>query len=108
MIQAGVKTEEYREISRHYIPRMVAKNTSIYVRDRMAEELKKVGSPEYKAFNEGITAKHYDVVVFHKGYSNITHVRECKGITVGVGKREWGASPEACFVIKVGKKYEEE
>ena len=43
-------------------------------------------------------------VVFHRGYTNITHERECIGICINFGKKEWGANPdEKCTIIALGK-----
>lgn len=44
-----------------------------------------------------------DSVVFHRGYTNITHARECLRITEGFGRPEWGAPEGQVIILELGK-----
>lgn len=74
MILSGEKTEEYRGFVHFWIVR-------IWMR------------------RDIITS-----VVFHRGYTDITHERECVGISKGIGKKEWGAPEWDVIILKLGKK----
>lgn len=74
LIKSGEKTEEYRSINEYWKPRIWDRKDKI------------------------------KSVVFHRGYTNITHERELLSVTVDCGKEEWGATPGAVYyVLKVGK-----
>ena len=78
MIESGVKTEEYREMKKHWVSRL---------------------------WLIGGGVKHFDVVRFSYGYTKCTMTFECKGITIGRGKPEWGAPIDRyVFIIKLGKR----
>lgn len=49
------------------------------------------------------TDKHYDYVTFHRGYTNTCATFRITGISLGIGKSCWGAPPEECFIISLGK-----
>lgn len=72
MIVSGQKNEEYRDMTKYWIDR-IWKHRAI------------------------ITS-----VVFHKGYTNITHERECIHIGTGIGRKEWGAPEGEVIIIKLG------
>lgn len=84
MIVSGEKKEEYREIKKFYIKRLIKP------------------AP-------GVDYVHYDAVRFHRGQGGKTKMLvECNGIHIGNGKPEWGAVPgETYFVIELGKIIEE-
>ncbi len=44
-----------------------------------------------------------DSVVFHRGYTNVTHERECLRIREGFGKPEWGAPEGEVIILELGK-----
>lgn len=44
-----------------------------------------------------------DSVVFHLGYTSITHERECLSVTEGFGNPEWGAPNGEVIILKLGK-----
>lgn len=44
-----------------------------------------------------------DSVVFHRGYTGITHERECLKIREGFGKPEWGAPEGEVIILELGK-----
>lgn len=74
MILSGEKTEEYRSFVHFWIVRIW--------------KLRAI-----------ITS-----VVFYRGYTDITHERECIGISKGIGKKEWGAPENEVIILKLGKK----
>lgn len=88
MIASGEKKEEYRELKDYWCNRFCTKEWYKY---------------EFEFLEKAID-KYYDVVVFRNGYSNNAPViaLECKGITIGKGKNEWGAPSTEVFIIKLG------
>lgn len=48
--------------------------------------------------------KKFEAVKFYYGYTKRTMTFECKGITIGKGKAEWGAPDNDVFIIKLGKR----
>jgi hypothetical protein len=86
MIEAGIKTEEYREIKPYWI-------------ERLCNEF---GFISYL----GTGFKKFDFIQFTNGYNPKSPkiIVECKGIEIGCGKTEWGAiENENYFIIKLGK-----
>lgn len=83
MIASGEKKEEYRELKAYWWTRLVQYGTF----------------EEY----EVVQFKKFDAVSFKNGYSKNAPVIliECKGITIGYGKHEWGATSKS-FIIKLG------
>jgi hypothetical protein len=85
MIASGEKKEEYREAKEYWHKRL-------WLRD-----------PHF-----GLNGGYYiafDIVRFKNGYAKDAPTMdvECKGITFGGGKREWGAEMyQNYFVIKLG------
>lgn len=74
------KDEEYREIKPYWISRFHAWGN---------------------AFDE---CRDFNIVEFRNGYGKKSpSIRlKCEGITIGVGKSEWGANNES-YIIKLGK-----
>lgn len=91
---ADPKRDEYREFKDYWVSRLVNKkylhNVLYYVKTK--------GIPT-DFFN------HFDAVQFTNGYSatSPTFTIECKGIKIGVGKKEWGAPNELVFIINLGE-----
>lgn len=58
-----------------------------------------------KATEDDLPFKEFDVVEFQHGYSKTAKrmIVEFKGISLGLGKPEWGGSSEVVFIIKLGK-----
>lgn len=77
MIASGEKTEEYRSFVHYWIIRIWKHRDSI------------------------------KSVIFHRGYSDITHERECVNISKGIGRKEWGAPGIEVIIIKLGKVLEQ-
>ena len=46
----------------------------------------------------------YDAVCFSYGYTKRRMLWECKGITIGRGRPEWGAPDKDVFIIQLGKR----
>lgn len=93
MIESGIKTEEYREIKPFWCKRL------IHDYDESMEEFGAIIFDD-KNF------KQYDVVKFSYGYTKRTMTFEIESISVGYGKREWGAPDNIVFIIKLGKRIE--
>lgn len=84
MIEAGIKTEEYREISDHWIARLI--------------------ETKMQVIGDGF--KKYDIVKFRNGYQPNSPSLKVEHVSthIGYGKPEWGAVPgQKYFVIKLGK-----
>jgi hypothetical protein len=87
MIASGEKKEEYREIKDYWVRRFCGKEW-------------------YKHEDLHISLQP-DKIIFKLGYAKsapVMHV-ECKGISVGPGKYEWGGGGNQ-FVLKLGKIYQ--
>ena len=82
MIASGEKKEEYRELKSYWWSRL----------------------SEADIHSSGRLDRQFDIVRFKNGYSKTapTIDVEFKGLEIGVGKTEWGATNE-CFIIKLGK-----
>lgn len=87
MIASGEKKEEYRELKDYWCNRFCTKEWYKY---------------EYEFLEKAID-KYYDIVIFRNGYAKDapTVTVECKGISIGHGKYEWGATGES-FIITLG------
>lgn len=96
MILSGEKTEEYREIKRHWIVQLLSNRE--YLTDK--NDIDGIGGIG------GVRFKHPDTITFRNGYSKNapTMTVECKGIKIGEGNPNWGAEPNTeYFVISLGK-----
>ena len=91
MIESGVKTEEYREIKPYWSKRLTGVEHPLFS--------VRYG---YRSANQN----GYTHIKFSYGYTKRTMTFELKGITIGKGKKEWGASDEDVFIIKLGKRTE--
>lgn len=91
MIEAGIKKEEYRDMSPYWFSRLSI-CTSLICSER-------------NCFNcQRLKFKDYDAVCFSYGYTRRRMTFECKGITIGQGRPEWGAPDHETFIIKLGKR----
>ena len=91
MIGAGIKKEEYRDVSEHWDSRVLEepdKDVPMIVRNAMR------------------SYKKIDIVRLVNGYQRFAPVidMECRGIRMGTGKPEWGAPQHLVYIITVGKK----
>lgn len=80
LIKAGIKKEEYREITNYWERRLCF--FPYYTRN----------------------PRNFITVCFHKGYTKENILLACEGIEIGTGRPEWGAKPgKKYFKIKLGK-----
>lgn len=93
MIESGVKTEEYRENKPYWVRRL----TTMRCRYILFS---------HRGGYSHIEFKQFDRIKFSYGYTKRTMTFECKEITFGEGKKEWGAPNEEVFIIKLGNRIE--
>lgn len=85
MIRSGEKLEEYRDITPYWNARLIRHSDT----------------------PPGNTFRRFALVTFGLGYRPDTpdgrtrHTCHCYGITIGKGRREWGASGKRQFIIKL-------
>lgn len=109
MIERGEKLEEYREIKPYYITRFFEdrfgrETIAGALLDELILDLRDRGDVERAACDFGLRQKDYDAVCFSYGYTKRRMLWECKGITIGRGRPEWGAPDYNTFIIKLGKR----
>jgi hypothetical protein len=94
MIEAGIKTEEYREIKKFWVTRLA--DTFIHQHDE--DDKRYIFKPVEFTHVHFARGGHFG--------KNIPQMRlELKGIEIREGKPEWGAEPHKhYFIIKLGKK----
>lgn len=93
MIASGEKMEEYREIKRYWMSRLLTPRKEI--------------DPDTFGWAIGFYAGTFSHVQFRNGYSknSPTMLFKATGIRVDYGKPKWGAEPgKKYFVIKLGDK----
>ncbi len=108
MIERGEKLEEYRKVSAYWIQRIMEwyyqvsglEYTSVSITKKEAEEL----AENVLCLPKGLLVRHFDAVCFSYGYTKRRMMFECKGITIGRGRPEWGAPDYETFIIKLGKR----
>ena len=93
MILHGQKREEYREVKDYWMKRLAGVNGC-----GTSYNFTILHNRENKCLD-------YDYVSFRNGYSKDApqFTVECKGITIGQGKKEWGAPDYKVFIIKLGR-----
>ena len=92
MIESGVKNEEYREIKPYWSKRFTGMFKPLF---------------SFRCNYRQSNVKGYTHVKFSFGYTKRTMTYEIESITIGKGKREWGAPTEDVFIIKLGKRLPE-
>lgn len=109
MLKAGIKKEEYREINQYWITRLF-KWTSVSYDHRPINILTSAGEA-MGMIEDGIdtcttihTPRKFDAVCYYHKYSKNQMMFECKGITIGRGRKEWGAPDHETFIIKLGER----
>lgn len=82
MIASGEKKEEYREDKDYWRRRLLIRGESV---------------DDMRLFHE---------VEFRNGYrKDAPKMRfKCEDIRPGIGRPEWGATPDYCFIIKLGER----
>lgn len=99
MIASGEKREEYRDFNEYWTKRLLVLTV---------QGQKKVHYFGHLDEDEIVEYKDFDVIRFHKGYTNITMSFENVGIEINYGREEWGAEPgKLYFVIKLGNRLKE-
>jgi len=95
MILSGEKKEEYREQKIFWYSRLC----------KMVVPLNcEIGNHEVCTHAPEDKFIHFDFIEFRNGYSKDapTMTVECKGVTTGTGRPEWGAPSHPVFIIKLG------
>lgn len=99
MIERGEKREEYREIRSYWLNRLRDKARTCVdkkiCRCKCTRECWEIDRCGFEPF---------DAVCFSYGYTKRRMLWECKGITFGQGRPEWGAPDYETFIIKFGKR----
>ena len=115
MTKAGIKTEDYREVTQYWCKRLLHHKES---RLTLEEIVRYVTHYKYYGYVEvqsiftyhDLAFKHFDTTTLTLGYpSNSDKKRiiefENLGISIRYGKEEWGAEKDKLyFVIKHGKR----
>lgn len=97
MISSGKKKEEYREIKKYWIDRLLT-DTDF----KLLEYVINDGEGDYLGYLE----KKFDFIIFSNGYSKTRKqfVIELKSIKIKEGNQDWGAKPNIkYFVLELGK-----
>jgi len=106
MIEHGEKTEEYREITDYWVRRLLFVGRHFDDDYQSWEDciamLRSVRDRHHALKSMRAMAKRFDAVCFSYGYTKRRMTFECKGITIGRGRPEWGAPDHDCFIIKLG------
>jgi len=96
MTKAGIKTEDYREINRFMISRLLSNIE--YLCDY--NDIISVGGAQFKQFDVNIMTLGYPKSTDSERILKLEH----KGIEIRTGNPEWGAEPgKLYFVIKHGE-----
>ena len=105
MIASGEKREEYRELKKFYFKRLNCE-WKLHLEDGCYKGCTDfIWNKERCARCKCFQAFPYDAVRFHRGQGGkVSMLVECKGIRIGVGKKEWGAPKEPVFIIELGEK----
>lgn len=109
MIESGVKTEEYRELKPYWCNRILyfttlgIKEYWENVLSRCIESVKKHPFLTlHKALIHEYGTRGYTHVRFRYGYTKRTMLFKIDNISIGIGKKEWGAPDDEVFIIKLG------
>ncbi len=98
MIECSEKLEEYRKQKPYWRIRLI----DCYTMSRWCN-IKGYNGQLCSGCSVGPRFKHFDAVCFSYGYTKRRMMFECKGITIGRGRQEWGAPDYETFIIKLGK-----
>ena len=101
LVLSGEKKEEYREVKKHWIQRLISLTFSKMNSDNELELILK--NKEYYSINR---MNAFKIVEFTNGYGKESPkiIIECLGIEIGKGRKEWGSEPDTdYFIIKLGK-----
>lgn len=107
MVLSGEKTEEYREIKKHWNRMFYKCLTNAPTHYGQCQTI--VGSKvinDCRCYKCDVSEhKHFDAIRFSNGYSKDRRqmLVECKGIEIGMGYSPWGATDELTFILKLGE-----
>ena len=115
MIDAGIKTEEYREIKPFWANRLLYYTTlgEKEYWESVLEKAKELVNTHPNCYNlhdlliKNMGTRGYDTVTFYLGYANDRKAMTfaIKELVVDQGKPEWGAEDNTeYFVIRLGKR----
>lgn len=96
MIESGEKKEEYREIKPYWQKRLLDCYQKKDCTNISCQDCSEI--PWLQWF------KTYNAVQFSRGYTNKNITFELKEITIGRGRKEWGAPDYETFILKLGEK----
>lgn len=99
MIERGEKPEEYREESPYWRRRLIECYGAFSWCNVRGFDGRLCGG-----CSVGPIFKHFDAVCFSYGYTRRRMMFECRRITMGQGRPEWGAPNHETFIIKLGKR----
>lgn len=97
MIEKGNKREEYREMTMYWIDRLLN-----CPRTPLTDDARCPDNCTCCCTTERTQFRKFDVVCFSYGYTHRRMIWECKGISIGQGRKEWGAPDHKTFIIKLG------
>lgn len=105
MIESGVKTEDYRGITGHWIVRLFRDENGRKITRLTANFLaSNLEILKWWIESRKLVFKPFDFVKFSYGYTKRTMTFEIEKITIGKGNPEWGSPTEDVFIIKLGKR----
>lgn len=106
MIERGEKLEEYRVKSPYWIARLFEWyypiDGAILTRKITMQEARKIADEGLAAYRRSLRFRNFDATRFSYGYTRRRMLWECRGITEGIGRSEWGAPDYETFIIKLG------
>ncbi len=111
MIDIGDKREEYREIKPYWVKRFIPCTHECSDGHWSEKYFKCVLSCKavhhyMNYYSKGLRIGPVAYVRFHRGYSKTTMLWSIADISIGKGKREWGAPNDPVIIIKLDKRYE--
>ena len=111
MVQSGEKKEEYRDITKYWISRLISFSNQDSKKTIRDIELGLILSTPIITKNifhtYGLSFRDYDQIHFKNGYARNGKPAPqfdtgIKGIRIGKGRHEWGASGANQFIIELG------
>lgn len=107
MTKAGIKTEDYRELTPYWVKRLVEPNDEGVTVEAVMYYLN--GGKQHAFYSNKFEFKKFDSNIMTLGYPKSTDTErilkfEHKGIEIRTGNPDWGAEPgKLYFVILHGK-----
>lgn len=99
MISAGIKREEYRDITPYWTKRISRFCSSC----RDGGYYAKCPIVNTTGNSNKSVCCNYNRVCFHRGYTSTTMTFSVIGVHIGGGKKEWGAEPsKEYYIIRLG------